>query len=195
MRYVFGIARTLDPRTDEAIYAATLELLRRRGFAAMTVEAVAATAGVGKPAIYRRFKDKASLAAAVIARQLPQLEVPSIGDTRAELWLAIERGFPEDGPAYVRLIGGLIAEEDRHPELIAAFRERVLLPRRALVRDLIERGQRRRQIRAEVDPEAALDLLAGPILARVFAGLDTGPTWRRKAFDIWWQSVEERKQR
>lgn len=187
------MARTLDPQTDEAIQAATLELLSRRGFAAMTVEAVAATAGVGKPAIYRRFTDKASLVAAVIARQLPQLEVPDLGDARTELWLAVERGFPADGPAYVRLIGGLIAEEDRHPELIAAFRERILLPRRALVQGLIERGQRRGRIRPELDPEAALDALAGPLLARVFAGADTGAEWRHRAFAIWWQSVEEGK--
>jgi len=161
----------------------------------MTIESVAATAGVGKPAIYRRHPDKASLVAATIDRQLPQLEVPNVGDTRAELWLAVERGFPEDGPSYVRLIGGLIAEEDRHPELIAAFRERVLLPRRAIVQALIERGQRRGQVRLGLDPEAALDSLAGPFLARVFAGVDTGPAWRRQAFEIWWQSVEERKQR
>jgi AcrR family transcriptional regulator len=160
----------------------------------MTVEAVAATAGVGKPAIYRRFPDKASLAAGVIARHLNPLEVPDLGDTRAELWLAVERGFPEDGPSYVRLIGGLIAEEERHPELIEAFRERILLPRRAIVQGLIVRGQRRGNIRAELDPEAAVDSLAGPFLARVFAGVDTGPAWRAEAFEIWWQSVEERKQ-
>ncbi len=160
----------------------------------MTIEAVAATAGVGKPAIYRRHPDKASLTAAVIARQLPQLEVPDRGDARAELWLAVQRGFPEDGPSYVRLIGGLIAEQDRHPELIEAFRERILLPRRAIVQGLIERGQRRGEIRLELDPEMAMDALAGPFLARVFAGADTGPAWREQAFEIWWQSVEERTQ-
>lgn len=194
MRYVIEIARTLDPQTDEAIAAATLELLSRRGFAAMTVEAVAATAGVGKPAIYRRFPDKASLVAGVISRQLNPMEIPDLGDTRAELWFAVDHGFPQDGPSYVRLIGGLIAEEERHPELIEAFRERILLPRRAIVQGLIARGQRRGDIRAELDPEAAVDLLAGPLLARIFAGVDTGPAWRAKAFEIWWQAVEERKQ-
>lgn len=183
------MARTLDPQTDAAIQRATLELLAKRGFAAMTIEAVAATASVGKPAIYRRHRDKASLVAATIERLLPQLEVPNVGDTRAELWLAVERGFPADGPSCVRLIGGLIAEEDRHPELIAAFRERVLLPRRALAAELIRRGQRRGQIRFGLDPEAAVDSLVGPYLARVFAGADTGPAWRRRAFDAWWQSV------
>lgn len=161
----------------------------------MTIEAVAATAGVGKPTIYRRFPDKAALVTAVISRQLPELEVPELGDTRVELWLAVENGFPADAASYLRLIGGLVAEEDRHPQLIAAFRERILLPRRAIVQALIERGQRRGHIRPGVDPEGAVDSLAGPLLARAFAGVDTGMAWRRKAFATWWDSVEERNER
>ncbi|MDW5598421.1 TetR/AcrR family transcriptional regulator [Conexibacter stalactiti] len=186
------MARRLDPSIDDAIAAATLALLRQRGFAAMTVEEVARAAGVGKPAIYRRHRDKATLVAAVIARQLEPLEVPDLSDTRAELWRALSRGLPADGPAYVRLIGGLIGEQERHPELIDAFRASVLGPRRAAVRALIERGQARGDLRAEVDPTVALDALAGPFLARVFAGESTGPRWRRRAFDHWWTTVEER---
>src|SRR5688500_8608037 len=52
------MARPLDPTVDRAITEATLALLRRRGFARMSVEAVASSAGVGKPAIYRRYRDK-----------------------------------------------------------------------------------------------------------------------------------------
>ena len=55
------MARPLDPDIDIAIKAATLALLRERGFARMSMEAVAGAAGVGKPAIYRRFADKATL--------------------------------------------------------------------------------------------------------------------------------------
>jgi AcrR family transcriptional regulator len=183
------MARPLDPTIDRAITGATLELLRERGFARMSMEAVASTAGVGKPAIYRRFRDKAELVASVIDGQLSPLEVPEAGDTRAELRTAMERGFPADPPGYVGLIGGLIAEQERNPELIEAFRRSVLLPRRALVRSLIERGQARGDIRADIPPTAALDLLAGPLLARVFAGEDTGRDWQEQAFATWWELV------
>ena len=81
----------------------------------------------------------------MIDAELPALEVPDLGDTRAEIWQAVERGLPADGAAYVGLIGGLIAEQERHPELIAAFRRSVLLPRRAVVQALIERGQAARR--------------------------------------------------
>ena len=183
------MARPLDPTIDRAISEATLTLLRQRGFARMSVEAVAGTAGVGKPAIYRRYRDKAELVASVIEGQLPQLEVPDVGDTRAELWMGVTRGFPADPPGYVGLIGGLIAEQERHPELIEAFRRHVLLPRRAIAQSVIERGQVRGDIRSDIPAVAALDLLAGPLLARAFAGEDTGPGWLEQAFDIWWSLV------
>jgi AcrR family transcriptional regulator len=186
------VARPLDPQIDRAVEAATLALLAQRGFAGMSMEAIATAAGVGKPAIYRRHRDKAALVATVIAGQLPALDMPDLGDTRAELWRAVEQGFPADGAAYVGLIGGLIAEQQRHPELIDAFRRSVLLPRRATGRALIERGQRRGDLRRDLDPEAALDLFAGPFLARVFAGLDTGPRWRAQAFSTWWNLVKQR---
>jgi AcrR family transcriptional regulator len=189
------VARTFDPAVDEAITTAALTLLIDRGFAQMSIEAVAKAAGVGKPAIYRRFANKAELVAHVISRQLPVLEPPDLGDSRTELWRAVKQGLPHDGPAYVRLIGGLIAEQGRHPELIDAFRRTVLLPRRATVAAIIERGQKRGEIRADIDPDAGLELMAGPFLARVFAGLDTGPQWRLTAFETWWEILRERQPR
>ncbi len=61
----------------------------------------------------------------------------------------------------------------------------------------IERGQARGDIRADIPSVAALDLLAGPLLARAFAGEDTGPQWRKRAFDTWWSvlAISERNAR
>jgi hypothetical protein len=50
-------------------------------------------------------------------------------------------------------------------------------------------GQARGDIRSDIPPMAALDLLAGPLLARAFAGEDTGPRWRKQAFETWWSLV------
>lgn len=181
--------RPRDPDVDEAIVAATVALLGERGFGGMTMEGVAERAGVGKPAIYRRFADKAALVEAVISWQLPELDLPNHGDTRAELWEAVRKGLPTDGPGYLRLIGGLVAEEARHPELIAAFRTNLLLPRRAIVVALIERGKERGDLAAGVDPEVAVDSMFGSYLARAFAGRDVGQTWRRRAFEGWWEAM------
>ena len=186
------MSRPLDSNVDTAITDAALRLLEEQGFARMSMGSIAAAAGVGKPAIYRRFRDKAELVARVIAGQLPSLDPPDLGDTRAELWQAVKQGFPADGPAYVGLIGGLIAEQGRHPELIDAFRRSVLHPRRAVACELVKRGQERGDIRRDIDPEAAIDLFSGPFLARVFAGADTGARWRKRAFETWWDLVSER---
>jgi AcrR family transcriptional regulator len=184
-----GVPRPQDPRVTDALLTATAELLAEEGFAGLSLEAVARRAGVGRPAIYRRFAGKPELVAAAVAGALPAMEPADGGggDTRAELRAMVDRAFPRDATSYVALLGTLIAEHRRHPELIAAFRERVLLPRRAIGRAVLERAVERGDLRADLDLEAALDLLAGPLLARVFAGLDVGPAWRDEHFARWWE--------
>ena len=167
-----------------------MELLGERGYAEMSMAAIAERAGVGKPAIYRRFAGKAEVALAAIARALPDMRAPaSSGDPARRFRRLVDAALPVDGEGYVALIGGLLAERQRHPELIRGFRDTILLPRRAIGRAAIEEAQRRGELRADLDPEYALDLLAGPFLARAFAGLDVGRRWRDEAFELWWEAV------
>jgi AcrR family transcriptional regulator len=186
------VPRPLDPKVDDAIVGACVRLLAEKGFGEMTMEEVATVAKVGKPAIYRRYADKAELVTAAIRSQLVPLEVPDRGDTKAELAEAVENGLPSDGAGYLRLISGLVAAESRHPELIESFRTSILGPRREVVVALVERGVERGDLRPDLDPVAAIDFMAGSYLARAFAGLDTGPRWRRHAFEIWWDEMRKR---
>jgi AcrR family transcriptional regulator len=186
------MARPRDPRIDGAILDAALALLAERPFADVSMAAIAERAGVGRPALYRRFRDKADLVAAAIARALPPMDdVPAAAGrtARAELRELVERAAPEDPAGYAGLIGGLMAEHRRHPELIAAFRAAVLEPRRAVVRAAVERGQRSGELRAGVDPEHAVDLLGGAFLARTFAGLPVDAHWREALFELWWAGL------
>ena len=178
--------RPLDPQVSEAIGTATLRLLVRDGFAALSIEAVAREAGVGKPAIYRRFAGKPELVAAAIDTALPPMRAPAPGPARGRL-RELFAALPLDAASYLALIGGLMAEHRRHPELIEAFRERILLPRRTLVMDAIAEAQGAGEVRSDLEPERLLDLLAGPLLARTFAGRDVGPAWRDAAFADWWR--------
>ena len=180
--------RPLDQQVSAAIREATLRLLVRDGFAALSIEGVAREAGVGKPAIYRRFAGKPELVVAAIATALPPMEPPPPGDAETRL-RTLFATLPADADAYLALIGGLFAEHRRHPELIAAFREQLLLPRRKVVSDALVEAQERGEVRADVEPEHLLDLLAGPLLARTFAGRDVGPGWREAAFADWWKLV------
>jgi AcrR family transcriptional regulator len=192
------VARTPDPRVDEAIAAATVRLLGEKGFGQMTVEEVAALAAVGKPAIYRRYANKAELVEAVIRAQPAEPEVPDLGDTKAELWEAVRRGLPVDSAGYLRLVAGLVAVESSHPQLIAALRESLLAPRRAVVVRLLERGVERGDLRPGGAPGAALaalDQVAGAYLARALAGLGTGSAWRRRQFELWWEEIAAPRRR
>jgi AcrR family transcriptional regulator len=183
------MARPRDQNVTDAAHEATIRLLGEVGYAGLTMERVASEAGVGKPALYRRYRDKAQLVVgAILATKLPPLEGEDVGDTFEEMRVAMG-GLPPDAVGYTALIGGLIAEHRRYPELIATFRSALLLPRRAAAMSVIERGQDRGEIRADADPELLLDLFAGPILARAFAGRDTGPGWRERHLALWWELV------
>ena len=144
------MARTLDPNVGDAIEAATLALLAERGFARLSMEAVAASAGVGKPAIYRRYPDKAALVAAVIARQLPELDPPDLGDTRAELWLAVEHGFPERRRRLRRADRRADGRAESPPRADRRLRQQRARPAPRVVAALIERGQERGDMRRDI---------------------------------------------
>ena len=185
--------RPRDEGITLAITAAARRLLADEGVARISVERLATEAGVSKPAIYRRFSGKveaiATAIAAGIKEELPTLEVPDLGDTEAELRAVWDNGLPLDGLPYVSMIGSLLAEERRHPELIQAFRQNVLLPRRELGARVVARGQERGDVKSDLDPVLVLDGLIGPYFARVFAGLDIGSQWRERAFKMWWDSI------
>jgi AcrR family transcriptional regulator len=184
------MARPQDPNITAAVLAAAIELLAERGFGALSMAAIAERAGVGKPAIYRRFAGKEDVVLAAIASALPDLRPPpATGDPRERFRRLLDAALPPDAEGYVAMIGGLMAERRRHPGLIRAFRDTILLPRRAVGRAAIEDAQRTGAIRSDIDPEHALDLLAGPFLARVFAGLDVSHRWRDTAFALWWSAV------
>jgi AcrR family transcriptional regulator len=151
------------------------------------MDAVAKAAGVGKPAVYRRFEDKADLVAQAFASVLHVVEPPDLGDTRAELRLLSRQMIPPDPERWIGFLGGMFAEHRRHPEVVEAFRRGVLLPRRAAARRMVERGQARGEVRSDLDPELLLDYIAGPAIAHVLAGGVIDDAWRDRALALWWE--------
>src|SRR3954447_26766443 len=112
------MARPRDPNVTDAAHAATIRLLGELGYSALTMERVAREAGVGKPALYRRYADKAQLVVGtILATKLGPMEDRDMGDTEAEMRDAMQ-GLPQDAVGYTGLIGGLIAEHRSHPELM-----------------------------------------------------------------------------
>ena len=135
----------------------------------LTVEGVAARSGVAKSTIYRRWRSKEDLALAALLDVIEQEPpVRHVGNTRTALSAYIGRLIANlNSKLYGRVIRGLISDLGIDQELARGFRERVLARRVAAVRELLQRGIERGELRGDLDLEIAVDLLLGPIYYRL----------------------------
>jgi AcrR family transcriptional regulator len=159
----------LNKARHVAIIDATRELLAEGGVKGLTVEGVAARAGVAKTTIYRRWRSKDELALAVLIDMVEHVvSVPELGDTRAELIAFVDGAVKILGSTLMgRVMQGLVSDLAADPELARAFRERVVAARVAEVRRLVARGIERGDLRADADLELVHELLFGPVYYRL----------------------------
>jgi AcrR family transcriptional regulator len=132
------------------------------GYARMSLESVAAAAGTSVPSLRRRYRDKAELVEAVIG-SLRVEEPPASAPTPRAHALAILQNFHHNLQAIpaLAILGSLLAEEERHPELLELFKIRLVEPRRALLRQALAAGD---------FPESAdLDVLASMLIGSFYA--------------------------
>lgn len=159
------------PRSDSvrrAILSATLQLLDEVGYAKLTVEGVAALAQAGKATIYRWWSNKARLVGDALMEETdPQLPFPDTGsvreDFRRQLQLVAQLFNSSKGKRLAMIIG--VAQEE--PEMLEAFRSNFLVVRRAEAVQILQRGVRRGELKAEVFSEVAVDALYGPLYFRL----------------------------
>jgi AcrR family transcriptional regulator len=165
-------ASVLQPRRDarahRAILRATRQLLGSKGYAKMTIESVAARAGVGKATIYRWWSSKGALALDVLMEMLDLGPAPDTGTTRGDL-VAIVNGTNTGlaHPTAAAIIPGLATDLRHDPELAASFRDRFVHPRRDSVAQAIDRGVQRGDLPAHTDRDLLIDLLNSPVFYRV----------------------------
>jgi AcrR family transcriptional regulator len=164
--------RPRSDQVDRAILHAASALLAERGLDAMTIEDVAARAGVGKSSIYRRWPTKGTLALdafldSFLAQQ-PRVDTGALEEDLAEaltLWSAAVVGTPTG-----RALVGLIAESQLDQELARGWIERVMKPVRAQHRTMVERAIERGEIPVESDVDVIMDLLYGAAYHRLLQG-------------------------
>ena len=183
--------RPRDPETDRAILQAALKLLTDQGYAGMSVERVASDAGVGKTTIYRRYATKEDLAAAALSALRDDLgPPPNTGDTRADIVEMIGQtqvAF-ERGPGFA-MIGALLVEERRNPELFELFREKIMRPRRDDAVAILQRGVERGEIRADADLEVVVHALVGSMFARHILGAPGSKEMMELTVDTIWNGL------
>ena len=169
--------RRRSSRAHAAILAATIDLLAELGFAGLTIEGIAAAAGVGKSTIYRHWSSKAQLVIEAFG-SLARVEPPvRTGDLRTDLVarlraLIMAVNSPPLGP----IIPSLIDAAERDPEL-AELHRRFTAQRRRFVLDVLESAIDQGVVDPAADVELVADLLAGPVFYRRLvsrAALDPG---------------------
>jgi AcrR family transcriptional regulator len=163
-----GPGRPRDAGRDRAILVATLQILNDKGYAGLTIESVAASAGVGRPTIYRRWRSKAALVVAALV-QSARLAIPVVdtGSLRSDL-IDVQRHQIElmNSPASRRVTAGLVADLAADPELGQIYVSQYLVPRRAAVAQVLQRGIERGELDADADLNFIYDLLLGPLFMR-----------------------------
>jgi AcrR family transcriptional regulator len=163
------LGRPRDARADRAILEATRELIAELGVYGFRTHDVAARAGVGKGAIYRRYRSKDELVTAAIAALVgEEIAVPDTGSTRADLLIVMREAVAlYRGSAAGRLMPNLIGAFAQKPELARAVRDGFLAGRRQALTEVLRRGVERGDLRPDLDVELALDVLGGPLFYRL----------------------------
>jgi AcrR family transcriptional regulator len=163
------IGRPRDARADRAMLDATLELIAEVGVHEFRTEDVAARAGVGKGAIYRRYRSKDELVTAAVAGLVSEeIAIPDTGSTRGDLLeLMGEAVDLYRGSLAARLMPNLVSEMAQRPELAQAVRDRFLASRRTALAAVLRGGVERGDLRSDLDVELALDVLGGPLFYRL----------------------------
>jgi AcrR family transcriptional regulator len=177
------LGRPRDPAADRAILEATIELLAEEGFGRLSIEGIAARAGVGKTTVYRRWPSKVSLVVDAIAHLKAPSNVAITDDmtTAAALELRLLEFIRATRPSSSgKIMAALVGEMCRNHELAHAVRSALITRRRDEVTRLLERGIERGELRPGIDLELVSDLLGGPIVMRVLlTGSPIGPAVAR----------------
>jgi AcrR family transcriptional regulator len=164
--------RPRSDSTDRRILDAARRILAEESFSDLRIEHVAARAGVGKATIYRRWRSKEELAQAVLSELAgPHIAIAATGDTREEMLLAVVNPMRAitDSP-FGEVIRSLLSQIATNPLLGDPFRATVVEARRSETEQVIERGIARGDLRPDVDPHLATELLVGPVYFRVMFG-------------------------
>jgi AcrR family transcriptional regulator len=155
-------------RCHRAIVDATKALLDEQGYAATSIDQIARRAGVGKQTIYRWWPNKAAVVLEAHAEQAAErIGMPDTGDLRSDLReIAATFSHNLGETAVGRVCVELIGEAQVDAAFADAYRDTFVTERRAVVRELLERGRGRGEVREDVDLELAMDVFFGPIWYR-----------------------------
>jgi AcrR family transcriptional regulator len=156
--------RPRSARADEAIIDAVLDLLAEGNTVeALSIEAIAARAGVGKATIYRRWTGKESLLADAIRTLKGPTPEPAGESVRDDLITLLSVVARKGDERALKIMPCIMPEVNRSPEQYRIWQE-IIAPRREKLRQVLRRGIDTGDLRADLDIELTLVLLTGPVV-------------------------------
>jgi AcrR family transcriptional regulator len=168
---VHKMGRPRSQSADQDILEAALYLVSERGYRAVSVDQIAAHAGVGKMSVYRRWPDKASLVMDALLELIgPETDFPAAATALESLKKQLHLQVKFFRGKHGKLIRSLVAEAQSNDDLAKAFRQRWLAPRRAGVSAVFKKALEKGELRADSDIELLIDMLYGPIYYRLLLG-------------------------
>ena len=154
--------------TEAAVLDAASALLEERGYGAMTVDEVAARAGVGKQTLYRRWPSKAAVVLDALSRQTArEVAVPDSGSLREDVRLLLRNAFAVLRMGRAQIVASLMAEAQHDEAFASAFRDAFVAPRRAVLAELLHRGIGRGELSTQTDVGFMVDVVYGPMWYRL----------------------------
>jgi len=158
--------RPRSARADEAIIEAVLDMLAEgTAFEALSIEAVAARAGVGKATIYRRWPNKEALLFDAVKTVKGEPAQMGGGSVREDIVALLAPAGHLEHSRAGQIMPCLLAEMQRSPELRHVY-QRISEPRRDLMRTVLRRGIAEGTLRPDLDLDMVVALLFGPLIAQ-----------------------------
>jgi AcrR family transcriptional regulator len=165
------LGRPRSQAAHDAVLKAALRLVTKRGFSAVSVNEIAAEAGVGKMTLYRHWPNKAALVMdSLLVLIGSETDFPEAGSAIESLRQQLDLQVAFFRSARGNLIRSLVAEAQSDSELAIAFRERWLVPRREGVRQILRAAVAEGSLRSDINIDTAIDLLYGSLYYRLLLG-------------------------
>lgn len=160
--------RPRNAETENAILAASYDLLLENGFGAVTVEKIAERAKVSKATIYKWWPNKAAVVMdSFLSAAMSRLPVPDTGSVIDDIVIQVTNLARFLTSREGNVINGLIAEGQFDLKLAEEYRSRYFNPRRLDSRRILERGVQRGELKKDLDIELSIDLIYGPLFYRL----------------------------
>jgi AcrR family transcriptional regulator len=168
------LGRPRSAKSHRAILQAALALLSEVGFEVMSMEAIAARAGVGKTTIYRRYASKAELVADAIETIREEIVIPDTGNFERDLDALIQNAAQITlTPLGRQAVAMIMSSASSNAEFAQIYWTKYLQPRRQAFDIVLERAIARNEVRPDTDSGLVFDTMSGIMLyALIFPPTD-----------------------